>query len=297
MALLSAEGVGLPLVHRGKVRDVFDLGDALLFVATDRVSAFDVVMENGVPDKGRLLNQISNFWFEKLAATGPNHLLSTQDEEIVARVPGWTPELEGRSALVRKTRPLTFECVVRGYLAGSLYKDYMRDGGRVHGLDLPSGLLDGSRLPEPIFSPATKAQEGHDENVSYARMESELGADVARQAREWSLELFRAASEHAATVGLILADTKFEFGLASDGLVWIDEALTPDSSRYWEASAWKPGGPQPSFDKQPLRDWLEASGWDKKPPGPRLPEAVVKATRERYVSAFERLTGQRWPAA
>ncbi len=290
--VLAAECPSLPLVHRGKVRDTFDLGDAYLLVATDRVSAFDVVMENGVPDKGRVLTQMSTFWFDRLAWVCPHHLLATDEDSLRGRVPGWGPGLQGRSVVVRKARPLPIECVARGFIAGSLYKQVRAEGGRTLGLDLPDGLRDGDRLPEPIFTPATKAQEGHDENVPFARAVDLVGREVAETVREWTLQLYRQAAAHAESVGLILADTKFEFGLTDDGLVWIDEALTPDSSRYWEAAHWRPGGPQPSFDKQPLRDYLEASGWDKRPPGPRLPEEVLEATRERYVEAFRRVTGR-----
>jgi phosphoribosylaminoimidazole-succinocarboxamide synthase len=290
--LLRSSVASLPLIHRGKVRDTYDLGGDLLIVASDRISAFDVVMANGIPDKGRILTQMSNFWFRKLAGTCPHHLVETEDTAIAARVPDWDGSLNGRSVIVRKARPLTIECVARGYLMGSLYKEYVRFGGRVHGLKLPDGLREGDRLPEPIFTPATKAQEGHDENISFDDAVAREEPGVAEQAREWTMSLYRLAVEHAAGVGLILADTKFEFGLTDQGLIWIDEALTPDSSRYWEASLWAPGGPQPSFDKQYVRDYLETLGWDKRPPGPSLPNEVVAKTREKYLEAYSRITGK-----
>jgi len=290
--LLTSSVGSLPLVHRGKVRDTYDLGDSFLIVASDRLSAFDVVMQNGIPDKGRILTQMSDFWFEKLSDVCPHHLLVTEDQAIAERVPGWDPSLSGRSVVVKKARPLTIECVARGYLMGSLYKEYVREGGRVHGLHLPDGLLEGSRLPEPIFTPATKAQEGHDENISFEEAAAREEPGVAEQAREWTMELYRRAADHAESVGLILADTKFEFGMTENGLIWIDEALTPDSSRYWEASLWSPGGPQPSFDKQFVRDYLETIAWDKRPPGPRLPDDVVSKTRDKYVEAYRRVTGR-----
>jgi phosphoribosylaminoimidazole-succinocarboxamide synthase len=290
-AMLQSALKGLPLVHQGKVRDTYDLGDAYLIVASDRISAFDVVMSNGIPDKGRILTQMSNFWFKKLAHVCPHHLLATSDSDIRSRVPVWTEGLAGRSVVVRKAKPLTIECVARGYLMGSLYKEYRKEGGRIHGLDLPSGLLEGSALPEPVFSPATKAQSGHDENISFAEAADRVGREVAEQAMSWTLELYGLSRRHATSVGLILADTKFEFGLTDDGLIWIDEALTPDSSRYWEASLWRPGGPQPSFDKQFVRDFLETLDWDKRPPGPTLPEGVVAKTHEKYLECYRRVTG------
>ncbi len=294
--LLQSTLKGADLIHRGKVRDTYDLGDSLLIVASDRISAFDVIMENGIPDKGRILTQMSNYWFRKLSEVCPHHLQVTDDEQIRQRVPGWDESLAGRSVIVTKAQPLTIECVARGYIAGSLFKDYRREGGQTHGLDLPDGLLDGSRLSEPIFTPATKATEGHDENIGFREAVDRVGREVAETAREWTLELYRRAADHSATVGLLLADTKFEFGLTEDGLVWIDEALTPDSSRYWEASQWKPGGPQPSFDKQFVRDYLETLAWDKRPPGPRLPDDVVEKTKQKYLEAFRRVTGHELPA-
>lgn len=286
---------GLPPPRVGKVREIYDLGDAVLIVATDRISAFDVVMANGIPDKGRVLNQLSSFWFHRLARICPNHVLSVDDEAIATRLPRPQPEIRGRATLARKADPLPIECVVRGYLAGSLFKEYKAGGGNILGLSLPDGLLDGSRLPEPIFTPATKAREGHDENISFAQAVDLVGKEVAEQAREWSIAIYRAAALHAEQCGLILADTKFEFGLTDDGLVWIDEALTPDSSRYWDASLYRPGQAQPSYDKQFVRDYLESSGWNKQPPGPELPPDIVARTRSKYLEAYRLLTGDQLP--
>jgi phosphoribosylaminoimidazole-succinocarboxamide synthase len=288
--LLHTAITGLPPARVGKVREVYDLGDALLIVATDRISAFDVVMANGIPDKGRVLNQMSAFWFEKLADVCPHHVISTDDEVIARRLPGPRPELAGRTTLARKAKPLTIECVARGYISGSLYKEYKSAGGAVHDLVLPDGLLDSSKLPEPIFTPATKAEHGHDENISFARACDMVGRDTAEKVRDWTLELYRRASEYAATKGLILADTKFEFGETNDGIMWIDEALTPDSSRYWDASKYEPGHAQPSYDKQFVRDYLESIGWNKQPPGPVLPPDIVSKTREKYLDAYRLVT-------
>lgn len=289
--LLTTEIPGLPQPKRGKVREVYDLGDKLFIVSTDRLSAFDVVMANGVPDKGKVLNQLSAFWFEKLSAVCPHHLLSIDDDLLSRQVPGWTPDFAGRSALATKASPLSIECVARGYLTGSLFKEYRAQGGKVHGLSLPPDLLDGSELPEPIFTPATKAESGHDENISFDQAIDRVGKEVAELGRSWTLELFTQAQAHARRCGLILADTKFEFGLTDDGLIWIDEALTPDSSRYWDAKTWRPGGPQPSYDKQFVRDYLESIGWNKQPPGPELPDDIVRKTRDKYLEAYRLLTG------
>lgn len=288
--LLSTSIPGLPAPRKGKVREVYDLGDSLLIVATDRISAFDVIMENGIPDKGTILNQMSAFWFDHFADV-PNHMMSVDDDVIQSRLPAAHPELRGRSILARKAKPLTIECVARGYIAGSLYKEYRAMGGAVRDLVLPAGLVDSDRLPEPIFTPATKAEEGHDENISFAEAVDLVGYETAVKVRDWTLELYARAAQHAATKGLILADTKFEFGETEDGIIWIDEALTPDSSRYWEASAYAPGTSQPSYDKQFVRDYLETLSWDKRPPGPRLPTEIVEKTRAKYVEAFERITG------
>jgi phosphoribosylaminoimidazole-succinocarboxamide synthase len=290
--LLSTSIPGLPEPRRGKVREVFDLGDELLIVASDRISAFDVIMANGVPDKGRILTQMSNFWFTLLGDVCPNHVIATSDAEIAKRVPGDHPELNGRSVVARKAKPLTIECIARGYISGSLFKEYRKVGGSVHELNLPDGLVDSDKLPEPIFTPATKAQSGHDENISYKQAVDIVGKEIAEKARDWTLALYSRAMEHAATKGIILADTKFEFGETEDGLILIDEALTPDSSRFWEASLYKPGGAQPSYDKQYLRDFLETLDWNKQPPGPVLPAEVVSKTRAKYLEAYRLITGK-----
>ncbi len=298
----SIPGLAPPKI--GKVREVYDLGDQILIVATDRISAFDVVMANGIPDKGRILNQMSAFWFEKFRDICPNHVISIDDEEIskalaadnrqplTANRKQATADLAGRSTLAKKAKPLPIECVVRGYLAGSLFKEYKSFGGGVHGLSLSPGLLDGSQLPEPIFTPATKAEEGHDENLSWNQAVSIVGKEIAETARNWSLEIYTLASEFAASKGILLADTKFEFGETDEGLIWIDEALTPDSSRFWPVETYQPGAPQPSYDKQFVRDYLESMNWNKQPPGPTLPDKVVIGTRAKYLEAFERLVGK-----
>jgi len=294
--LLTTSLPGLPAPRRGKVREVYDLGDKLLIVATDRISAFDVVMEQGIPDKGRILTQMSAWWFNHLGALARHHIISTDDAEIASVLGFEDPSLRGRCTLAVKAKPLTIECVARGFIAGSLFKEY-RDStdGRVRDMALPSGLMDGSRLPEVLFTPATKAEEGHDENISFAESCDLVGREIAEEARDLTLRLYSEAAKHAESEGIILADTKFEFGLTDDGLIWIDEALTPDSSRYWEASAWQPGGPQPSFDKQPLRDWLDSQVWNKQPPPPALSAESVAATRDRYLNALIRITGQGLP--
>jgi phosphoribosylaminoimidazole-succinocarboxamide synthase len=287
--VVRTELPGLPAPKRGKVRDVYDLGDRLLIVATDRLSAYDHVLSPGIPDKGKLLHQMSTFWFERLAHIVPHHLLA---EPPPAELAPYSSLLLGRSALVEKARVVPFECVARGYLAGSGYREYL-EGGTVCGLPLPPGLVRASRLPEPIFTPATKAEEGHDENVTFERMAADLGGDLAARLRDLTLALYRAAAAHAESVGLLLADTKFEFGLDASGeILWIDEALTPDSSRYWDAGPWQPGTEPASFDKQFVRNWLDASGWDHQSPPPSLPEDVVAGTRERYLEAFRRVVGR-----
>jgi len=294
--LLESALPGLPPPRRGKVREVYDLGDRLMIVSSDRISAFDVVMANGIPDKGRVLNLMSAFWFDRLSHICPHHLISVDDADVAAVVGADRAELHGRCAIARKATPLTIECVARGYIAGSLYKEYRASGTGVHGLNLPSNLVDGSELPEPIFTPATKAEEGHDENISFREAADRVGTEVAEQVRDWTMQLYSEARRHAASVGLILADTKFEFGLTDDGIIWIDEALSPDSSRYWEAKGYRPGGQQPSFDKQYVRDYLETLDWNKQPPGPELPTDVVANTRAKYLEAFERITGAPLPS-
>ena len=279
---------GLPPPRRGKVRDVYDLGDALLLVACDRISAYDHVLRPAVPDKGKILNQLSNFWFGKLAV--PHHLLATDPADFPAPLPDHAAQLAGRSVLVRKARVIPFECVARGYLAGSAFKEYQRTGAAC-GEPLPAGLRRASELPEPIFTPATKAETGHDENITFAQLADALGVEMADRLRGLTLSLYRAGAEHARERGLLLADTKFEFGLDDGELLLIDEVLTPDSSRYWEADAWRPGEEPVSFDKQFVRNWLDASGWDHETPPPPLPDEVVEGTRERYLEAFRRITG------
>jgi len=290
-APLLESRLALPLWRRGKVRDVYALGeDRLLVVATDRLSAFDVVLPTGIPGKGVVLTQLSLFWFRKLADVVPHHVVTTEIGESPPELRSERETLEGRSMIVRRTEPLPVECVVRGYLAGSGWKDYVKSGA-VCGVALPQGLREADRLPAPIFTPATKAESGHDENISFAAMVERVGASVAEQARQASLELYARASAHAEARGIILADTKFEFGVEEGRLVWIDEALTPDSSRFWPHDAWAPGSSPPSFDKQYVRDYLETLAWDKRPPGPVLPPDVVARTREKYEEALARLCG------
>jgi phosphoribosylaminoimidazole-succinocarboxamide synthase len=279
---------GIAPVARGKVRDIYDLGERLLIVATDRLSAFDVVMPTPIPDKGRVLTQLSLFWFAHLRDVIPNHVLSATDFPPPFDI--YREELAGRSMVVRKTEPLPIECVVRGYVSGSGWKDY-RATGKICGIPLPSGLRESERLPEPIFTPATKATSGHDENISFAQAAALIGQELAERVRAVSLEIYRQAAAYAEPRGVILADTKFEFGLLRDELTWIDEALTPDSSRFWPAALYHPGGPQPSFDKQFVRDYLERIQWPKTPPGPELPEEVVAATRAKYREAYRLLAG------
>ncbi len=291
-ALLHTSISGLPAPKVGKVREVYDLGTELLIVATDRISAFDVIMANGVPDKGGILTQMSSFWFEKMAHLCPTHIISTDASEIQRRCPQVQPELNGRSVIAKKAKPLTIECVARAYISGSLFKDYRRSGPDVHGIRLPEGLVDSSRLPEPIFTPATKAEVGHDENISFAQACDLVGVETATFVRDKTLEIFAAAVDHAGSVGLILADTKFEFGLTGEGVIWIDEALTPDSSRFWEAAKYEAGRAQDSFDKQFVRDYLESIGWGKVPPGPTLPDDIIQKTRAKYLEAFERVVGR-----
>jgi phosphoribosylaminoimidazole-succinocarboxamide synthase len=280
---------GLTPAARGKVRDIYDLGDKLLIVATDRLSAFDVILPTPIPDKGRVLTQLSLFWFNLLKDVIPNHVLSSTD--FPAPFDKFTDDLAGRSMVVRKTKPLPIECVVRGYVSGSGWKDY-RATGKICGIALPSGLRESDRLPAPIFTPATKAASGHDENISFEKAASLIGSALAEKVRAVSLEIYNRAASYAEPRGIILADTKFEFGLLNNDLIWIDEALTPDSSRFWPAAQYQPGGPQPSFDKQFVRDYLERMQWPKTPPGPELPPEVVGATRAKYREAFRILTGR-----
>jgi len=282
---------GLPAPRRGKVRDVYDLGDRLLIVACDRISAYDHVLRPGIPGKGRILNQLTNFWFERFAGVVRGHLLASRAEDFPSELAAARGQLEGRAVLVRKTEVVPFECVARGYLAGSAFKEYARSG-ETCGIALPPGIERAAALPEPIYTPATKAESGHDENVDFATLEAALGSERASGLRSRTLELYRLGAEHLASCGLILADTKFEFGLLDGELVLIDEVLTPDSSRFWERSEWTPGSEPVSFDKQFVRNWLDASGWDHESPPPALPEEVVRGTLERYVEAFRRITGR-----
>lgn len=280
---------GLKLRGRGKVRDIYEIGkDRLLIVATDRLSAFDVVLPTPIPDKGRVLTQLSMFWFEKLKDVVPHHVISAKN--FSGDLAPYAPSLEGRAMLVRRTEPVPIECVVRGYISGSGWKDYQKTGA-ICGIPLPEGLRESDRLPEPIFTPSTKATTGHDENISFEETTARIGKPLAEHLRRTSLEIYRHAAEYAAARGIIIADTKFEFGLVGDELFWIDEALTPDSSRFWPGDAYSPGKQQPSFDKQYVRDYLERIGWNKRPPAPALPPDVVAATRDKYREAYQRITG------
>jgi phosphoribosylaminoimidazole-succinocarboxamide synthase len=292
MTLIQSQIEGLPLVHRDKVRETYALGDdRLLLVATDRLSAFDVVFDQPIPDKGPVLNGLSAWWFARLAGLGPTHFLSADLTELPAAARG--PELAGRVMLVRRAQRVDAECVVRGYLAGSGWIEYQRTGA-VGGHQLPDGLREAQQLPEPIFTPSTKAEVGHDENITRQQLANMVGADLATELEQRSLALYRAGAERASQVGLILADTKFEFGWIDREVALIDEVLTPDSSRFWDARLYQPGASPPSFDKQYVRDFVSASGWNKEPPAPALPDDVIAGTRDRYVTAFERLTGLPW---
>ncbi len=278
--------------RRGKVRDIYEFGDRLLIVATDRISAFDYVLGSGIPDKGKVLTQISAFWFERTRSIVRNHVLSTDPAEFPEAARSAAPLLRGRSMLVARTEPLPIECVARGYLSGSGWKDY-RATGELCGIKLPAGLRESERLPEPLFTPATKAQTGHDINISAHEAADLVGREVLERARDLTMRLYREGAAHAEAHGIIVADTKFEFGLLPDGaLILIDEVLTPDSSRFWPKDQYAPGGPQPSFDKQFVRDYLESIRWNKQPPVPSLPPDVVARTREKYLDAFRRLTGR-----
>jgi phosphoribosylaminoimidazole-succinocarboxamide synthase len=291
-ALLETRLGATPLLGRGKVRDLYAIDDALLLVATDRISAFDHILATGIPGKGKILTQISLFWFDLFADIVPNHLITANVDDFPEAVRPYKDQLEGRSMLVRRALMYPVECVARGYLAGSGWKEYLASK-TVCGIPLPAGLLDGSRLPEPIFTPATKNEGGvHDENIPHAAVEKILGADVAHELRRLTLAIYARAARHAENHGLILADTKFEFGALDGKIILADEVLTPDSSRFWEASAWKPGGAQPSFDKQFVRDYLESIHWNKQAPAPGLPDDVAERTLAKYLEAFRRLTGR-----
>lgn len=281
----------LPPPKRGKVRDVYDLGDLLLIVACDRISAYDHILQPGIPGKGKILTQLSNFWFQKFQAAVPNHLVATDVGDYPAELAAYSEMLDGRSVLVKKAAVVPFECVARGYLAGSGFREYT-DSRSVCGIPLPEGLQRADKLPEAIFTPATKAESGHDENVSYEIMAAGVGDELAKQLREITLAVYAMGADHSASCGLILADTKFEFGHSAGQLTLIDEVLTPDSSRFWEAETWTPGIEPVSFDKQYVRNWLDDSGWDRNSEPPELPPEVVQGTLDRYLEAFRRLTGR-----
>ena len=297
--ILQLDLSGIKKVRSGKVREVYDLGDRFLLVASDRISAFDVIMPNGIPRKGEVLTQISHFWFEKFAALVPNHLLAKSNDPLPANLQPFAAQLARRSMIVKKAKPLAIECIVRGYLSGSGWKEYKKSQ-TFCGIKLPAGLTESAELPEPIFTPSTKAEAGHDENISFEEACKIVGTDLATQARDLSLKIYKAGRDYAKQRGIIIADTKFEFGLETGSgtlpqgkLILIDEVLTPDSSRFWPADQYAPGRGQPSFDKQFVRDYLETLDWNKTPPGPTLPAEVVAKTSATYLEAYERLTGKK----
>ncbi|HXF09547.1 MAG TPA: phosphoribosylaminoimidazolesuccinocarboxamide synthase [Desulfuromonadaceae bacterium] len=290
--VLQLDLPGVKKVKSGKVREIFDLGDSLLLVASDRISAFDVIMPNGIPRKGEVLTQISHFWFEKFSSLVPNHLLAKANDPLPKNLQPFADKLARRSMIVKKAKPLAIECIVRGYLSGSGWKEYKKSQ-TVCGIKLPPGLTESAELPEPIFTPSTKAEAGHDENISFEEAEKIVGKELAGQARDLSLKIYKAGRDYARQRGIIIADTKFEFGVSDGKLILIDEVLTPDSSRFWPADQYAPGKGQPSFDKQFVRDYLETLDWDKTPPGPKLPEDVVAKTTAKYLDAYERLTGRK----
>ncbi|HLJ91095.1 MAG TPA: phosphoribosylaminoimidazolesuccinocarboxamide synthase [Candidatus Angelobacter sp.] len=292
--LLQTDFPELTLHARGKVRDLYSLNGQLLFVATDRISAFDYVLGTGIPEKGRVLTQLSLFWFEYLKDIVHNHLVTPKVEEYPAALKPYADQLRGRSMLVNKAQMIDIECVVRGYISGSAWKEYQHDG-TVCGIQLPKGLQDSSKLPEPIFTPATKALSGHDENISFAEMSKRTGPELARQLRDLSIAIYKKAADYAAGLGIIIADTKFEFGHTSHGLVIADEVLTPDSSRFWPADKYAAGRAQESFDKQYVRDYLETIKWNKQPPAPSLPDEVAQKTSEKYIQAYQILAGRELP--
>jgi phosphoribosylaminoimidazole-succinocarboxamide synthase len=292
MLINNTDFIDLPLFVKGKVRNVYDLGDKLLIVVTDRISAFDVVFPNLIPNKGRVLNSISEFWFNYTGDVIGNHMITTDVSKYPSGLPRFNEELRGRSMLVKRVEMVNAECIVRGYLEGSGLKEYNATG-TICGIRLPEGLKQCQKLPEPIFTPSTKAQEGHDENVTFEGLADKIGFEVASKLREKSIALYLKASKHAESKGIILADTKFEFGMINGEMVVADEVFTPDSSRFWEMSDYVPGRPQKSFDKQFLREYLESSKWDKKPPAPELPEYVIKNTEAKYLEAYERITGNK----
>jgi phosphoribosylaminoimidazole-succinocarboxamide synthase len=289
--LMRSEIPELKLLSRGKVRDIYDLGDSLLIVSTDRISAFDHVLPNGIPDKGKVLNQISLFWFDAMSGLVRNHLREHRSERFPANILRHAGMLHGRAVVVKRLEMLPVECVVRGYLSGSGYKEYLKTGA-VSGIKLPAGLKESDRLPQPIFTPSTKAVSGHDENIPFENVVELIGRPTAEAARDLSLKIYERGCRHAETRGILIADTKFEFGRDPEGLVLADEVLTPDSSRFWPADSYRPGGAQASLDKQFVRDYLESIRWDKKPPAPKLPDAIVEGARQRYVDIFRRLSGR-----
>jgi len=291
--LLKTEFPELKLANRGKVRDIYDLGEHLLIVATDRISAFDVIMNEGIPFKGHVLTQISRFWFDRMSDIIPHHVVAWDTDDFPAAAKQYRDQLRGRSMLVKKARPLPVECIARGYISGSGWKEY-RQLGSISGVSLPAGLVESQKLPEPIFTPSTKAELGtHDENISFDEAAKLVERELLEEVRDATLAIYRRARDFADTKGIIIADTKFEFGLCQGRLIWIDEALTPDSSRFWPKDSYRPGGPQPSFDKQFLRDYLETLDWPKQPPPPTLPPEIVRQTSEKYLEALERLTGMK----
>jgi phosphoribosylaminoimidazole-succinocarboxamide synthase len=295
--ILTFDLPGIKKIRSGKVREIFDLGDRLLLVASDRLSAFDVIMPNGIPRKGEVLTQISHFWFEKFAALVPNHLLRRAHEPLGVPALAGLPaaqlaDLQRRSMIVKKAKPLAIECIVRGYLSGSGWKEYKKSR-TVCGIQLPAGLTESAELPEPIFTPSTKAEAGHDENIPFEQAKKIVGSDLATQARDLSLKIYKAGRDYARQRGIIIADTKFEFGLSDGKLLLIDEVMTPDSSRFWPADQYQPDRGQPSFDKQFVRDYLETLAWNKTPPGPKLPDDVIAKTSAKYLEAYERLTGRK----
>ena len=289
--LLQTDRPGVELLGRGKVRDIYRIGDNLLIIATDRISAFDYILATGIPRKGEVLTQLSLFWFDFLKDVLPTHLITADVNDYPEPLPAYRDQLEGRSMLVRRARMLEVECVARGYLSGSGWKDYLATGG-ICGIPLPAGLQESAELPEPIFTPATKAQSGHDINISFEEAAAIVGRGVAERVRDLTLDVYRRAARYARDRGIIIADTKFEFGFIDGQLMLADEALTPDSSRFWPASGYQPGGPQPSFDKQYVRDYLESIRWNKQPPAPALPDDVARNTSAKYLEAYRLLTGK-----
>lgn len=291
-ALYQTNFPKLTLFSRGKVRDIYDLGDSLLMVATDRVSAFDIIMEQPIPGKGKILTQLTLFWLDQMKDLVQNHLISSDTDDFPKICHPYRSELEGRTLWVKKARPIPFECVVRGYLAGSGWREYQRDG-KICGIPLPEGLREADRLPESIFTPSTKAEQGtHDENIPFPAMENALGSEMAKKLRDLSIAIYQRGRDIAEKRGIIVADTKMEFGLLNDQIILIDELLTPDSSRFWPADTYEPGHAQVSFDKQFLRDYLDSLGWDKSPPPPVIPEDILEKTRQKYEEAYKRLTSQ-----